>query len=175
MRRSGTFSENIRKSKCLRANVVSETFNSLFARFSWLPIQKERIRPAKISDMNAYTLSLYGFSDESEFDNALPEDICWPVRRKTRCSHTRQNKNGKEFISLCRSAELIIVNGSFHGNINFDSNCTRDATPKMKGVLSIMLRVRLKFSRLFWASRYLKNLRIAITMYYVLGGLFANA
>ena len=28
---------------------------------------------------------------------------------------------------------LASANGSFHGNINFDSNCTRDATPKMKG------------------------------------------
>ena len=37
-------------------------------------------------DMNVYTFSLYGFSGESEFDSALPEDIRWPVRKKkTRC------------------------------------------------------------------------------------------
>ena len=95
--------------------------------------------------MNAYTLSLYGFSDESEFDNALPEDICWPIRRKTRCSHTRQNKTGKEFISLCRSAELIFVNGSFHGNSYFELNYTRDATPKMKWSVIDYVGVRLEF------------------------------
>ena len=35
-------------------------------------------------DMNVYTFSLYGFSGESEFDSALPEDIRWPVRKKKR-------------------------------------------------------------------------------------------
>ena len=56
----------------------------------------------------------------------------WPKRRISCCSHTQRNANGKEFLSLCTSAELVIVNG-VQGDRFFDSKCTRDSNRSRDG------------------------------------------
>ena len=79
-------------------------------------------------DFNAYTKDHVGFAgDESEFNEKIPDDCAWPVRRKSACSHPRRNQNGKELIALCQNCELIIVNGAMVDGKFFDSGCTRDS------------------------------------------------
>ena len=79
-------------------------------------------------DFNAYTKDHVGFAgDESEFNETIPDDCAWPVRRKSACSHPRRNQNGKELIALCQNCELIIVNGAMVDGKLFDSGCTRDS------------------------------------------------
>ena len=84
-------------------------------------------------DFNAYTKDHVGFAgDESEFNEKIPDECAWPVRRKSACSHPRRNQNGKELIALCQNCELIIVNGAMVDGKFFDSGCTRDSN-RVKG------------------------------------------
>ena len=67
-------------------------------------------------DVNGYVLDFNGYDGcESEYDAEIDattfSGVDLPLRRASLCSHTRRNSNGKEFLSLCIAAELIIVNG----------------------------------------------------------------
>ena len=63
------------------------------------------------------------------------------------CSHSRKNSNGKEILSKCTAAELIIVNG-VRGERFFDSGCTRDSFRDIDGgdLLSTFSHARLRSS-----------------------------
>ena len=72
---------------------------------------------------------------DAEIDAASFSGVDLPLRRASSCLHTRRNSNGKEFLSLCIAAELIIImlnyckgllNGA-RGEKFFDSGCTRDS------------------------------------------------
>ena len=81
------------------------------------------------SDVNGYALDFSGYGGgESEYDTSIGKKLLskvdWLLRRISCCSHTRKNCNGKESLSLCTSAELIIVNGVQRDRL-FDSKCTR--------------------------------------------------
>ena len=93
-------------------------------------------------DVNGYVLDFNGYDGcESEYDAEIDattfSGVDLPLRRASLCSHTRRNSNGKEFLSLCTAAELIIVNG-VRGEKFFDSGCTRDSCRAIDGGGSVI-------------------------------------
>ena len=93
-------------------------------------------------DVNGYVLDFNGYDGcESEYDAEIDattfSGVDLPLRRASLCSHTRRNSNGKEFLSLCIAAELIIVNG-VRGEKFFDSGCTRDSCRAIDGGGSVI-------------------------------------
>ena len=94
------------------------------------------------SDVNGYVLDCSGYGGgESEYETSIGEKLLsrgdWPLRRISCCSHTKRNANGKKVLSLCTSAELVLVNG-LQGDRFFDSKCTRDSDRSRGGGGSVI-------------------------------------